>query len=399
MGAYAKGRMAIGLCQRCGLKFLLRELVLDGYFPNIRVCAGCYDAPQSQERLVTVSDPIALWKPAPDEYLVSPPFLTATVSGGQVVLNWTSIMAPAVGNDTGGPHHGPYLSVGYEVWRIFPNSVPVTIYAGLLLHFDDGNASSTFLDSSVNAFTPTLLSGPTETTTNPAIGTGSGYFNGSSGVSYPVTVAGPLDLSSGDWTVEFWMKAGAQPQGEGNVILAYSDFNHIQLQILYNTQSGNFLNCLSQGAQAESSTSNSVPQNTWTACAVVMHNNSMACYINGVQSGQVGTRTTTAEIVQGVFSLGNQVGDTAPYTGYIDELRVTKGLALYTANYTPLAVPFTQVSGYLGVPVKIATLLNTADEFGALSIETLTYTDTAPGVNNPEYYIRGYDTHETADNG
>ena len=116
MPAYAKGRLAWGLCQRCGLRFLLRELVLDGYYPNIRVCPGCYDPPQPQERLAVVSDPVALWKPAVDTYLVPPPFLTAAVVAGQVVLKWTSIMANSGGGDEGGRHHGPYLSAGYEVW-------------------------------------------------------------------------------------------------------------------------------------------------------------------------------------------------------------------------------------------------------------------------------------------
>src|ERR1700732_371694 len=107
--------MAWGLCQRCGLRFYLRELVMDGYYPNIRVCTGCYDPPQPQERLAVVSDPVALWKPAVDTYLVPPPFLTAVVTGGHVVLTWTSIMANSGGGDHGGRHHGPYTSQGYEV--------------------------------------------------------------------------------------------------------------------------------------------------------------------------------------------------------------------------------------------------------------------------------------------
>lgn len=117
MPGYAKGRLAWGLCQRCGLRFYLRELVLDGYFPNIRVCEGCYDPPQPQERLAVVSDPVALWKPAVDTYLVPPSFLTAVVTGGHVQLNWTSIGANSGGGDAGGTHHGPYTSQGYEVHR------------------------------------------------------------------------------------------------------------------------------------------------------------------------------------------------------------------------------------------------------------------------------------------
>lgn len=116
MPAYAKGRIAWGLCQRCGLRYLLRELVLDGYYPNIRVCLGCYDPPQPQERLAVVSDPVALWKPAVDTYTFPAPFLTAVVSAGHVILTWTSIGGPPVGEDHVGGY-GPYLSAAYEVWR------------------------------------------------------------------------------------------------------------------------------------------------------------------------------------------------------------------------------------------------------------------------------------------
>jgi hypothetical protein len=114
--AFARGRLAWGLCQRCGLRGYLRELVLDGYYPNIRVCPGCYDPPQPQERLAVVSDPVALWKPAPDATAIQPPFLTAVVSGADVILNWTSIGGPPVGADRVGGY-GAYLSAGYQLFR------------------------------------------------------------------------------------------------------------------------------------------------------------------------------------------------------------------------------------------------------------------------------------------
>jgi len=116
MPGFAQGKLAWGLCLRCGLRYLLKELVLDGYFPNIRVCEGCYDAPQPQERLAVVSDPVALWKPAVDTYSFPAPFLTAALVGSNIVLNWTSIGGPPVGQDHVGGY-GPYLSAGYQVFR------------------------------------------------------------------------------------------------------------------------------------------------------------------------------------------------------------------------------------------------------------------------------------------
>lgn len=138
MPAYAKGRLAWGQCQRCGLRFYLRELVLDGYFPNIRVCMGCYDPPQPQERLAVVSDPVALWKPAPDDTAVAAPFLTAVISAGHVVLTWTSIGGPPVGADSVGGR-GAYLSAGYEVHRSI-DGVNFTLLASLLNTADEFGA-------------------------------------------------------------------------------------------------------------------------------------------------------------------------------------------------------------------------------------------------------------------
>jgi hypothetical protein len=131
MPMYARGSIAWGLCQRCGLRFLLKELVMDGYYPNIRVCQGCYDPPQPQERLAVVSDPMALFKPAVDTYLVPPPFLTAVVSAGHVILTWTSIDGPPVGADHVGGH-GPYLSAGYEVHRSIDGGLTFQVLATLM---------------------------------------------------------------------------------------------------------------------------------------------------------------------------------------------------------------------------------------------------------------------------
>lgn len=89
MPMYAQGRIAKGQCQRCGLFYYLRELVMDGYYPNIRVCVGCYDAPQPQERLAVVSDAVALFKPTPDAIAITAPVLVATSDGSNVTLTWS----------------------------------------------------------------------------------------------------------------------------------------------------------------------------------------------------------------------------------------------------------------------------------------------------------------------
>lgn len=86
---YARGSEAWGLCQRCHLRFYLDALVFDGYMPGLRVCADCYDDRQPQEFLVDVTDPVGLWKPAPDSVLFIASVLTLVQLGPPVKLRWT----------------------------------------------------------------------------------------------------------------------------------------------------------------------------------------------------------------------------------------------------------------------------------------------------------------------
>lgn len=85
---YATGDRAWGLCQICGLRFLLRDLVFDGYYPNLRVCVPCYDPRQPQEFLVDVTDPTALWRPSP-EWGPENQALSALIFANEVQLSWT----------------------------------------------------------------------------------------------------------------------------------------------------------------------------------------------------------------------------------------------------------------------------------------------------------------------
>lgn len=64
-GAYAKGKNAIGLCQRCGFKFKLSALREDGD-THLLVCSECFDIPHPAERPINAADAMALRRPSPD---------------------------------------------------------------------------------------------------------------------------------------------------------------------------------------------------------------------------------------------------------------------------------------------------------------------------------------------
>lgn len=148
MPMYARGSIAWGLCQRCGLRYLLKELVMDGYYPNIRVCQGCYDPPQPQERLAVVSDPLALFKPAVDTVWIAPPVLVVNQVGLNVNLSWSGFNGDVsgdiyVGNYQDGPIRsgGAHVTAGYFVNRS-PDGVNWTQIAQLKNTADEFGALS-----------------------------------------------------------------------------------------------------------------------------------------------------------------------------------------------------------------------------------------------------------------
>ena len=63
---YAKGRNAVAECQRSGQKMRYRDLVEDGHIEGLLVHPDWWEPKHPQEIPVTVTDPVALFRPAPE---------------------------------------------------------------------------------------------------------------------------------------------------------------------------------------------------------------------------------------------------------------------------------------------------------------------------------------------
>jgi len=63
---YARGRNAVAECQRSGQKMMYRDLVVDGHIEGLLVHPDWWEPKHPQEIPVEVTDPIALYRPAPE---------------------------------------------------------------------------------------------------------------------------------------------------------------------------------------------------------------------------------------------------------------------------------------------------------------------------------------------
>lgn len=80
--------------------------------------------------------------------------------------------------------------------------------------------------------------------------------------------------------------------------------------------------------------------NTWTHVAIVRVGSTVQMYINGV--AESGTFTSSATITAQAANIGqksNTSSSLVNFSGYLSNMRVVQGAALYTSNFTPPSLP------------------------------------------------------------
>lgn len=168
-------------------------------------------------------------------------------------------------------------------------------------------------------------------------GTGSMYFDGSGDYIYPV--ASPnLAMGTGDFTVEGWIYATGTP----------SDSPIFECRSTGSATDGFTLTAFSSSVirvfcgSALISSSGTTYVNQWVHLAVVRSSGTTTFYINGTS---VGSTTSTINwtnqdviVGGGRYSSGSSIN--VSFTGYIDDFRITKGVARYTSNFTAPTAPF-----------------------------------------------------------
>lgn len=207
----------------------------------------------------------------------------------------------------------------------------------LLLHMNGSNGGTSFPDSSLTTKTISRVgSGVTTQTANPKYGSAAaGGFNGSSAL----TVANHADLSLGssDFTIEAWVYvttlASQSLMVHGNVATPDSQKSFF----IYTSGSGvwqcYFYN-LPGGFAAFNTASAVFSANQWHHFALTRSGSTLRAFINGVLGGTISMSAASGVPVDSLY-IGNYNGLADPLQGFIDEVRITVGVARYTAAFTP----------------------------------------------------------------
>jgi hypothetical protein len=215
--------------------------------------------------------------------------------------------------------------------------------------------SSNFTDVSNNAFVATV-NGNAKIATNAVpygaaqistvqskFGGSSMSFNGTNSYVHLGRASDPLyNLGTGDFTIECWIYPTSISGNSANAGI-YTAWGAAQTNayLLYiQSANGGKITFYHQSVTSVVTSSAAASLNVWTHVAVCRSDGTTRMYVNGVlESVSTASYTLTAEathpITLGAYWQAAAVEGTSYFNGYIDDLRVTKGLARYTANFTP----------------------------------------------------------------
>ncbi|MCX6751581.1 MAG: LamG domain-containing protein [Candidatus Nomurabacteria bacterium] len=213
-------------------------------------------------------------------------------------------------------------------------------YTKLLLHMDGANASTTFTDEAGK--TITAVGNAQISTAQSKFGGASGLFDGT-GDYLSVPDNDDWDFWGGDFTVDFWVYPTSAVGyhiiywhgGTGGV--SSSGYIYLYGNNTSNTIQFGAVNAGTAYFDLYPATYD-ISVNTWTHVAIVKSGTTIYCFINGVSKTPLyGTQLSgSMTTLTGDLHIGDRVSDGwSPFVGNIDEFRVSKGIARWTANFTP----------------------------------------------------------------
>jgi len=170
-------------------------------------------------------------------------------------------------------------------------------------------------------------------------GTGSIAFDGTGDYLIPnVPTSDLYAFGTGDFTVEFWVYANSFSGGPIFLDWRPSGANGVY-PTLYFT-SGGVMTYFTNSS--DRITSSALSTGIWYHVAVCRSGTSTRMFVNGTQAGSTYTDSNNylCPAARPVIAANGSSFGTSAFNGYIDDLRITKGVARYTANFTPPTAAF-----------------------------------------------------------
>jgi len=208
----------------------------------------------------------------------------------------------------------------------------------LLLHMEGANNSTTFTDKSYSPKTVTAYGNAKISTAASKFGGSSAAFDGN-GDYIEFDRGADLQFGAGDFTIEGWVNLNSLATYQsvfGGYDIGFDIQNSTTIVVGYNAMGGGFM----------SRTVSTISTGTWYHWAMSKTAGTFRLFWNGVQQGASAVAPTMNNTVAKWVIGKNATNNSSHHlNGYVDEVRVTKGLGRYTSNFTPSTSAFANADG------------------------------------------------------
>jgi hypothetical protein len=257
-----------------------------------------------------------------------------------------------------------------------PNTSLLTCQSATIIdnssnNFTITNNGGATVSSAITPFSSSLAYGGTNFKKNiyPRVGR-SVQFNG--GGQYLSVASNAAFNLTGDYTAEFW-------------VYHTTAITDVQDYILIDTPgsfglgvnaTGVFIGRRATAIDFQSTAT--LASNTWYHLAFSRSGITTRIFVNGVQAAS--NTTTTYSYAQAAILVGGfVVGGTSNLKGYISNVRILKGTALYTSNFTPSTSPLTAIANTSLLTCQSPTIIdNSSNNFTITNNNTAVVSTTNP---------------------
>jgi Ca2+-binding RTX toxin-like protein len=225
---------------------------------------------------------------------------------------------------------------------------PVDPHAGdvvLLMHMEGSNGGTTFTDASGHVGSFSVTGAAQTTTANAQFGSASLHTDSSSHVA--TATDSSLWHFDGDYTIEGWFYADGALTDHNDALFSLVDSSGYGIVYTLASRAGGGFGLAAyeypENWGSEYNAVPAVPLDEWMHVAVVRDGSTNRIFLNGDLYYEY--QRTPKDITADHLEIGNWTFNSERnWQGEIDEIRVTKGVARYTSDFTVPSEPFPAAS-------------------------------------------------------
>ncbi|KKR47497.1 MAG: Cell wall surface anchor family protein [Parcubacteria group bacterium GW2011_GWC2_40_31] len=265
-------------------------------------------------------------------------------------------------------------------------------YTKLLLHANGSNGSTSFIDSEMTPKTVTANGAAQISTSQSKFGNSSVLFNNS--VSSYVSLNDSNDwYFDSDFTIDFWIRWNGTPS-EIQSIMGTSQGGGLQPKWFMHNQVGTGFIFRYVNGTEKIITWNWVPSgNTWYHVEIDRNGSNWYLFVNGSTVDSPKSQSTAMLNVNANLKIGADGEGFRAFGGWLDEVRISKGIARHISNFAVPSKPYGSYSSSQAYYVTTADASN-LDTSGWANISSVSITQTTPTDTSIKYLI-SFDNRST----